>query len=111
MVRNFARGGAAVNVLARASGLELEVVDVGVAAELGDLAGIVHARVRRGTRNLAIEPAMTVARRRRRWRPGARRRGARRRAACARWGWGRWGSATRPRRPRFSPLLRALPPS
>lgn len=61
MLRNFARGGAAVNVLARASGLELEVVDVGVAAELGDLAGIVHARVRRGTRNLAIEPAMTAA--------------------------------------------------
>ncbi len=61
MVRSFARGGAAVNVLTRASGLELEVVDVGVAAELGDLAGIVHARVRRGTRNLAIEPAMTAA--------------------------------------------------
>jgi nicotinate-nucleotide--dimethylbenzimidazole phosphoribosyltransferase len=60
MVRNFARGGAAVNVLARAAGLQVEVVDAGVAAELGDVPGIVHASVRRGTRNLAAEPAMTA---------------------------------------------------
>jgi nicotinate-nucleotide--dimethylbenzimidazole phosphoribosyltransferase len=60
MVRNFARGGAAVNVLARAAGLQVEVVDAGVAAELGGLPGIVHGAVRRGTRNLAAEPAMTA---------------------------------------------------
>ncbi|HLM66995.1 MAG TPA: nicotinate-nucleotide--dimethylbenzimidazole phosphoribosyltransferase, partial [Longimicrobium sp.] len=61
MVRNFARGGAAVNVLAGAAGLQVEVVDAGVAAEMGDVPGIVHASVRRGTRNLAAEPAMTAA--------------------------------------------------
>lgn len=61
MVRNFARGGAAVNVLARAAGLDVEFVDVGVAADVGDVAGIVHDGIRRGTRNLAIEPAMTLA--------------------------------------------------
>lgn len=58
MMRNFAAGGAAINVLARANGLEVEVVDVGVDAELGALAGIVHAKVRRGTRNFLHEPAM-----------------------------------------------------
>jgi nicotinate-nucleotide--dimethylbenzimidazole phosphoribosyltransferase len=60
MVRNFARGGAAVNVLAGAAGLQVEVVDAGVAADLDGVAGIVHASVRRGTRNLAAEPAMTA---------------------------------------------------
>ncbi|HEX6037560.1 nicotinate-nucleotide--dimethylbenzimidazole phosphoribosyltransferase, partial [Longimicrobium sp.] len=60
MVRNFARGGAAVNVLARAAGLDVEVVDTGVAADLRDVPGIVHAPVRAGTRNLAVEPAMTA---------------------------------------------------
>jgi nicotinate-nucleotide--dimethylbenzimidazole phosphoribosyltransferase len=68
MMRNFARGGAAVCVLARANALEVEVVDVGVdadlAAEVDALAGaagtrIVHAKVRRGSRNLRLEPAMT----------------------------------------------------
>jgi nicotinate-nucleotide--dimethylbenzimidazole phosphoribosyltransferase len=38
MTRNFAAGGAAVCVLARAAGAELEVVDVGVDADLGPLA-------------------------------------------------------------------------
>ncbi len=65
MVRNFARGGAAVTVLAKAAGCEVEVVTVGVASNLSDVAQsggarIVHAVVREGTRNLAAEPAMTV---------------------------------------------------
>ncbi len=59
MVRNFARGGAAINVLARRAGAELSVVDVGVASDLSDVDGIVHAKVRPGTANLALEPAMT----------------------------------------------------
>lgn len=58
MVRNFARGGAAINVLARQCGAGLSVVDVGVAADLADVPGIVHAKVRAGTRNLLIEAAM-----------------------------------------------------
>ncbi len=59
MVRNFARGGAAINVLARAIGAEVTVVDVGVAADLSDLTAIVHAKVRPGSRNLAREAALT----------------------------------------------------
>jgi nicotinate-nucleotide--dimethylbenzimidazole phosphoribosyltransferase len=59
MVRNFATGGAAVCVLARAAGAEMEVVDVGVAEEIQDVPGIVHVKVRAGTRNFLHEPAMT----------------------------------------------------
>lgn len=60
MVRNFARGGAAINVFARANGLALDVVDVGVDAELAGLLNVAAAKVRRGTRNLLAEPAMTA---------------------------------------------------
>jgi len=59
MVKNFARGGAAINVLARRCGARMVVVDVGVAADLSGVDGIVHARVRRGTANLVGKPAMT----------------------------------------------------
>jgi nicotinate-nucleotide--dimethylbenzimidazole phosphoribosyltransferase len=59
MVRNFARGGAAINVLARNIGARLTVVDAGVASPIGDVAGIVHGNVRRGSGNLTREPAMT----------------------------------------------------
>jgi len=58
MVRAFASGGAAITVLARTLGLEVEVVDVGVDAELPELPGVVTARVRRGSRNFVHEPAM-----------------------------------------------------
>jgi nicotinate-nucleotide--dimethylbenzimidazole phosphoribosyltransferase len=61
MMKNFARGGAAINVLARANDLEVEVIDVGVDADLTSLVGILHAKVRRGTRNFLREPAMTAA--------------------------------------------------
>jgi len=61
MVANFARGGAAINVLARAIGARLTVVDVGVAAPLASLAGVVDAKVRSGTADLSVSPAMTRA--------------------------------------------------
>jgi nicotinate-nucleotide--dimethylbenzimidazole phosphoribosyltransferase len=61
MVANFARGGAAINVLARAIGARLTVVDVGVAAPLDALAGVAHAKVRPGTADLVASPAMTRA--------------------------------------------------
>jgi len=79
MVANFLAGGAAINVLAREVGARVVVVDVGVATPIpgagvplpgagGLLAGggdgpvgdFVAAKVRAGTGNLAIEPAMTV---------------------------------------------------
>jgi nicotinate-nucleotide--dimethylbenzimidazole phosphoribosyltransferase len=63
MMRNFARGGAAINVLTRTNALEIEVIDVGVDADLAGLADVTHASVRRGSRNMVHEPAMTDAER------------------------------------------------
>lgn len=63
MVHNFLRGGAAINVLARHQRAELTVVDVGVDAAFDDHPGLVRASVRRGSRNLLREPAMTAAER------------------------------------------------
>ena len=59
MVLNFLRGGAGVNVLARHAGLDVRVVDIGVDYEFGAVAGLLDRKVMRGTRNLAVEPAMT----------------------------------------------------
>lgn len=59
MVLNFLRGGAAINCLASAGGIELKVVDVGVAAPLPETAGLVRRRVAPGTRNFCLGPAMT----------------------------------------------------
>lgn len=61
MVRNFAAGGAAINVLARQAGAQLVVVDMGVKEELPPLPGVRSARVAAGTRNMAVGPAMTRA--------------------------------------------------
>jgi nicotinate-nucleotide--dimethylbenzimidazole phosphoribosyltransferase len=59
MVANFARGGAAINVLARRAGARLTVVDVGVAGDLPASEHIVRASVRRGTADLSLAPAMS----------------------------------------------------
>jgi nicotinate-nucleotide--dimethylbenzimidazole phosphoribosyltransferase len=59
MVYNFARGGAAINVLARHAGARVIVVDMGVNAELPILPGLITKKVRRGTWNFAQQAAMT----------------------------------------------------
>jgi nicotinate-nucleotide--dimethylbenzimidazole phosphoribosyltransferase len=59
MIRNFARGGAAISVLARTWGVELEVVNVGTAQPLEPLSGVLDRRIGAGTANFAVEPAMT----------------------------------------------------
>jgi nicotinate-nucleotide--dimethylbenzimidazole phosphoribosyltransferase len=59
MVENLARGGAAVNALARQAGARVVVADLGVAGPLADHPGIVRCRVAAGTRNIAEGPAMT----------------------------------------------------
>jgi len=62
MVGNFLRGGAAVNVLSRAAGCPVAVVDVGVAHDIdtsGREATFVPRRVRSGTRNMTKGPAMS----------------------------------------------------
>jgi nicotinate-nucleotide--dimethylbenzimidazole phosphoribosyltransferase len=60
MVRNFARGGAAISVLAREWGTELEVINVGTLQPLGDLPGVWDRRIAPGTANFSREPAMTA---------------------------------------------------
>ncbi len=60
MVMNFIHGGAAISVLARHVGATLEVVDVGVAAELPQAPGLIHAKVATGTANMCRQPAMTA---------------------------------------------------
>jgi nicotinate-nucleotide--dimethylbenzimidazole phosphoribosyltransferase len=59
MVDNFLRGGAAINVLGRAGGIEVRIVDAGVDADLTDRAELIPAKVMRGTANFAVGPAMT----------------------------------------------------
>ncbi|MHB1016812.1 MAG: nicotinate-nucleotide--dimethylbenzimidazole phosphoribosyltransferase [Coriobacteriia bacterium] len=59
MMVNFVAGGAAINQIARFVGAQLVLTDVGVAADTSGLAGVVQAKVRPGTRNMALEPAMT----------------------------------------------------
>jgi nicotinate-nucleotide--dimethylbenzimidazole phosphoribosyltransferase len=58
MVLNFLNGGAAVNVLARHAGADVVCVDVGVNADL-EHALLYSRKVRKGTRNMAKEPAMS----------------------------------------------------
>jgi len=59
MVLNFLAEGAAINVLARKHGVALHVVDVGVDADFGSIPGLLHTKVRSGTRNMLREPAMS----------------------------------------------------
>lgn len=60
MMRNFSRSGAAINVLGRASNVEVEVIDVGVDADIESLENVVGRKVRRGTRNFLRDAAMTI---------------------------------------------------
>jgi len=59
MIHNFANGGAAISVLARALGAELEVVDVGTVNDPGPLAGVISQRVGNGSANFCSGPAMS----------------------------------------------------
>ena len=63
MVTNFLAGGAAASVFARANGVDLRVVDAGVAGDPMDMPGLVPRRIAGGTRNCADEPAMTAEQR------------------------------------------------
>jgi nicotinate-nucleotide--dimethylbenzimidazole phosphoribosyltransferase len=61
MVLNFLAGGSAINVLASIHHVELRVVDVGVDADFEEVPGLLRHKVRRGTRNMLHEAAMTDA--------------------------------------------------
>ncbi|QIN79537.1 nicotinate-nucleotide--dimethylbenzimidazole phosphoribosyltransferase [Rubrobacter marinus] len=58
MVRNFCGDGAAVNAIAKSVGARVSVLDVGVATELARHPRLRTARVRPGTDDLSLGPAM-----------------------------------------------------
>ena len=61
MVANFCQGGAAVSVLARSVGASLTVIDVGVVSELAAHPLLRRHKVRAGTADLAVGPALSTA--------------------------------------------------
>lgn len=63
MVRNFARGGAAISVLADTLNAKLYVVNMGTREPLQDLPQVWDRRVGPGTANLLHAPAMTLQQR------------------------------------------------
>ncbi len=60
MVRNFAHGGAAINVFCRQNGLGLTIVDAGVRGSFADLPAVRDEKIAEGTRNFLHEPAMSA---------------------------------------------------
>ncbi|TMV44715.1 nicotinate-nucleotide--dimethylbenzimidazole phosphoribosyltransferase [Paenibacillus mesophilus] len=58
MVLNFLNGGAAVNVLSRHVGADVVCVDIGVNADLSH-PNLVGRKIRKGTDNIAVGPAMS----------------------------------------------------
>ncbi len=64
MVHNFIQGGAGINALAKQAGADVVVVDMGVNADLRELAEqnkIINKKVGLGTANIAKGPAMSRA--------------------------------------------------
>jgi nicotinate-nucleotide--dimethylbenzimidazole phosphoribosyltransferase len=61
MVATLLAGRASANAFAAAVGAEVRVVDAGVAADLPPHPALIQAKVRAGTRNAAIEPALAAA--------------------------------------------------
>jgi len=57
---NLARGGGAAGLFCRMHGIELVVCDVGVDHDFTPQDGLVDCKVRRGTRDLSVEPAMSL---------------------------------------------------
>ncbi len=59
MVKNFARGGAAISVAARKISAQLEVINLGTAFDTGPTEGVKNYALGPGTANFAIEAAMS----------------------------------------------------
>ncbi|MBN1929178.1 MAG: nicotinate-nucleotide--dimethylbenzimidazole phosphoribosyltransferase [Chlorobiaceae bacterium] len=60
MVYNMLGGGAAINVLSRQAGADLEVVDMGVNHDFADHPMLRKRKVRYGSSNMAAGPALTI---------------------------------------------------
>ena len=61
MVRTFLAGAATANVFAAAVDAQVTVLEVGLASHLDDHPLLRRCKVRQGTRDLSVEPAMTLA--------------------------------------------------
>ncbi len=61
MLANFVGGGAAISVLARQLGAQLDVNDLGTVTPMLNLPGVRHLQIGAGTANFAQGPAMTEA--------------------------------------------------
>ena len=59
MVMNFIQGGAAISVLAKQLGAQLEVVDTGIATPLPEQTRLISQRAGNGTKNSVKQAAMT----------------------------------------------------
>jgi len=59
MVENFLNGGAAINVLCRHHSIDMKVVDMGVIKDFSPHPDLIMAKVAQGTKNFALEDAMT----------------------------------------------------
>jgi len=59
MVANFLASGAVVNAFAAQVGAEVTVIDVGVAADLDPMHGLMPRKIAKGTRDFTEGPAMT----------------------------------------------------
>lgn len=59
MVRNFARGGAAISVLARELAADLQIVNLGTVNDPGPLDRVENVNIARGTANFCKSAAMT----------------------------------------------------
>lgn len=60
MIGNFARGGAAISVLAEALQASLEIINLGTVTDTGALSAVMHYRLGPGTANFLHAPAMTT---------------------------------------------------
>jgi len=60
MMYQYVAGTAAVNVFARMNDIKVLLCDVGVNHDFGDATGIIHRKIRKGTRNFRDAPAMTL---------------------------------------------------
>lgn len=59
MVFNFLKSGAAINVLCKHNKIDLSIIDVGVKGDKILHSGIIDKRISEGTKNFALEDAMT----------------------------------------------------
>lgn len=73
MVQSFLRGGAAINVFARAHQFALQIVDAGVASQIPQdplFRALIDRSLGLGTRNMLHEPAMSTQQARSAWNAG-----------------------------------------